>query len=829
MAEIQQPENSEGSQTQPNPPPKSVDLNVGGNIDGNVVIGDNNIINNYFPVVEKNTEKHEPDFWALKHPYPMPPNFTGRIAERATLTHWLKEDSENRLFILRALGGFGKSALSWQWLTHDVDIKEYPKVLWWSFYEGDANFEHFAEETLKYLKLDIPQGQRPQVDELLKAMQGQKILLIMDGFERALRAYSSMNAAYQGDEPKVEDNQLDCVNINAEFFLKGVCSLPNIESKVLMTTRLTPRAVKPRGEFMLGCREEKLEAMQKADAVEFFHKQKIKGTHAEIEAACAPYGYHPLSLRILAGLIIDDRKTPGDISVANKLEITDDIIQNKHHVLEVAYNTLLPEQQNLLSTIACFRSRMNYDVLKEISSKTLGKGKKVKADVAKKLDDNLRTLETRGLLHWDRKANKYDLHPIVRRYAYERLTIPDRTAAHTRLRDYFAAVDAPAKPQTLDDLAPVIELYHHMVKAEKLDEACDLFYERINKPTYYQFGAYQLRIELLRGLFPDGEDKPPRLKKEDEQAWTLNSLANSYAASGQPRRAVHLLEMTNEIYENKMKNKRFLAIGVGNLAHRNRDLGALREAERNLRRRIDLSREIVDEGSEGIGHYDRGIVLAYVGQWNESEKDLRAGEEIKKKTKHMQSQSVIGSYRALCFLLMARSDPQSKITNQKSAIQSASRAVELAEERHKNIGRPNIRDYIRAYWLLGAAYRANGDLTKAEENLSKAISMCRQINYVMDESAILLNIARLRYDQKKYEEAKSLAEEALSITERCGYVLQGADVNLFLAQYALEQEKDKVKAKEYAKTALKLAYCDGPPYYYKVAYEEAERMLENLK
>ncbi len=97
------------------------------------------------------------------------------------------------------------------------------------------------------------------MDELLKAMQSQKILLIMDGFERALRAYSSMNAAYQGDEePKLEDNQLDCVNINAEIFLKSVCSLPNMKSKVLMTTRLTPRAVKPRGEFMLGCHEEEL-------------------------------------------------------------------------------------------------------------------------------------------------------------------------------------------------------------------------------------------------------------------------------------------------------------------------------------------------------------------------------------------------------------------------------------------------------------------------------------------------------------------------------------------------------------------------------------------
>ncbi len=27
----------------------------------------------------------------------------------------------------------------------------------------------------------------------------------------------------------------------------------------------------------------------------------------------------------------------------------------------------------------------------------------------------------------------------------------------------------------------------------------------------------------------------------------------------------------------------------------------------------------------------------------------------------------------------------------------------------------------------------------------------------------------------------------------------------------------------------RLATCDGPPYYYKVAYEEAERMLEQLK
>jgi hypothetical protein len=97
------------------------------------------------------------------------------------------------------------------------------------------------------------------------------------------------------------------------------------------------------------------------------------------------------------------------------------------------------------------------------------------------------------------------------------------------------------------------------------------------------------------------------------------------------------------------------------------------------------------------------------------------------------------------------------------------------------------------------------------------------------EAEILLDIAWLRYVQGDFKDAQEKASEALTITERSGYVLQGADVNLFLAQYALEQEKDKARAKEYAETALKLAYCDGPPYYYKVAYHEAERMLERLK
>jgi len=134
-------------------------------------------------------------------------------------------------------------------------------------------------------------------------------------------------------------------------------------------------------------------------------------------------------------------------------------------------------------------------------------------------------------------------------------------------------------------------------------------------------------------------------------------------------------------------------------------------------------------------------------------------------------------------------------------------------------------------------YCANNELTLTEENLSKALNLCRQINAVDAEADILLDLARLRFAQGDFKDAQEKASEALVITERSGYVLQGADVNLFLATLSLEDirekriesSKGKELARKYAETALKLAHCDdGPPYYYKVAYEEAERLLASL-
>ena len=81
--------------------------------------------------------------------------------------------------------------------------------------------------------------------------------------------------------------------------------------------------------------------------------------------------------------------------------------------------------------------------------------------------------------------------------------------------------------------------------------------------------------------------------------------------------------------------------------------------------------------------------------------------------------------------------------------------------------------FVHAHLLLGVAYRLDGQLSLAEHHLSEALTRVRTINMVDSEADILLSLARLRYDQKNYGKSKKLADEALSITERCSYVLQG--------------------------------------------------------
>ena len=94
------------------------------------------------------------------------------------------------------------------------------------------------------------------------------------------------------------------------------------------------------------------------------------------------------------------------------------------------------------------------------------------------------------------------------------------------------------------------------------------------------------------------------------------------------------------------------------------------------------------------------------------------------------------------------------------------------------------------------------------------------------EPSILLAWGRRHHGGGDHNQARSYAEDALRIADRCEYRLDKADIHNFLARLALDQGKP-AEARDHAQKAKDYAYCDGPPHYYKPGYEEAERLLSD--
>ena len=118
-------------------------------------------------------------------------------------------------------------------------------------------------------------------------------------------------------------------------------------------------------------------------------------------------------------------------------------------------------------------------------------------------------------------------------------------------------------------------------------------------------------------------------------------------------------------------------------------------------------------------------------------------------------------------------------------------------------------------------------LREAEGHLTEALTRCRKINNVELEPDILLAWARWHRLKGNREEALGQAREALAIADRCEYRLKQAEIHNFLARVAMDED-DRETAAEGAATAYERAWCDGPPYCYKPALDEAEAMLKEL-
>ncbi len=144
--------------------------------------------------------------------------------------------------------------------------------------------------------------------------------------------------------------------------------------------------------------------------------------------------------------------------MAEGLELLNELKQRQTHVLAVAHARLSASERFPCSRASPLPQPRPLCMLARL------------AEDEATLRADLDTLRRRGLL--ERTATggeaRYDLHPIVRGYAYRRLTEPERRASHERLRALFDDTSVPARVERLEDLHPIIEFYHHTASAGPL-------------------------------------------------------------------------------------------------------------------------------------------------------------------------------------------------------------------------------------------------------------------------------------------------------------------------------------------------------------------------
>ena len=119
---------------------------------------------------------------------------------------------------------------------------------------------------------------------------------------------------------------------------------------------------------------------------------------------------------------------------------------------------------------------------------------RAKAQLAAALKD----LEDRGLVWWDRSSNSYDLHPIIRAYAYEQLEDTDRIQANDRVRDHFQALPPEdlVRVSSVEDLTQTITIFRALIGAGRFAEASTLW-PSFGNVLLVDLGAHATVIELL--------------------------------------------------------------------------------------------------------------------------------------------------------------------------------------------------------------------------------------------------------------------------------------------------------------------------------------------
>jgi tetratricopeptide (TPR) repeat protein len=671
------------------------------------------------------------------HGYTLPAHWAERREETAALIERIRAN-QDRLLLLTAIGGTGKSALSRKLLDDlaDADIA-LDGALWFSFYV-EPDFDRFLVEACRYLITGFNPQNHPSPYEksllLREALNTGHYLLVLDGIEVLLESDRNRD-----DFGSFRDRAL-------KDFLDNFCE--DSRSQILISSR-----------FPLVDLEDKSEAFALAlgdlspDAADsLMESYGVRGGRHDRQNLYNRFGTHALTLQLLGDFLTryHDGNPHGTTEIQSFLPETPQGVRLQA-VLDGYWQHLGTDERFFLTRLAAFRGGVDDRSLLVLNKTGNAFDPKFRQMVDRLVESPLVTVERRG------RHARLTAHPLIKTFFYERMGDSERTHAHRTLKDYSQGLPLPERPRTLEDYEPLIEACHHCLQVGLFTEAYQIYRRNNMDNSLRWWGHYTQAMAILEPLREAASGDDPTWRNERwQRSWVENETALIAALRGDSALALERFrcsaEMDASIGDSAGESASFQNM-AGVQTQRGEYDAALASLEQSRTREARLNRFDKEEMLEGL----EGVIRAEMGQKQEAYDLLVSAYTLSRQS---------GNNRALCYWMWRLGDLFLTTGQYVEAQGQYQDALEIAR-------REGYRDY-ESYALrgMGRMYVKTKSLPDARIALTDALRIAQSLGNPFLENEARLSFIALAKAEGLADEARSHAEAVKAKAAACGYAAQ---------------------------------------------------------
>lgn len=494
--------------------------------------------------------------WMMSGSYQLlvaPGGLVGRAGTTAGLARFVSDDGTGaaRVLVLRGLGGMGKSAAVWSFLRHRVrELAVQPEIIvWWSF----AELQDDVGGLLTRLAQLAPAGGDGVLDRAVAALRERRCLLVLDGLERQVHAYSSMVCRPMLESERapasgVSDAGRGIVDPRLTRLLSEIRA--GAATKAIVTSRLMPAELEiSPGRPGHGVHLVDLPPLSEVETREFlaaFGVPVDRVLEAEIHRAT---GSHPLLLQMVARGLLAARLDPADIIAAVATSgvpdaVLDEVTRARSQLIDYILSRLSDRERLVAQVVAATVQPLTTAQIRGIAARLDETVPDWPGQLAPTLEQTLGTLEDLALLAREDcgfGTTSWLMHPVVRG-AVAAAHHPSVQVVEAVANQFSAAPrSAPVEVRTVADLSRPISLFHALCDLARYDEAAALYLEVLHRPLTFQIREHQERLSLVQRLFPHGVLQGTPIRDQAIRISVFNAAALTYQWLGHNKLAAGLL------------------------------------------------------------------------------------------------------------------------------------------------------------------------------------------------------------------------------------------------------------------------------------------------